>query len=110
MPEVPHPVPISTAALAPPAQARTPSVAPTAGRTGSVPPRSAALARAASSGSSSGRYLAAYASGPTRSSLAPAIQARELYRAQGRYLLRYLPRRVGLSRPAAKTGVTEEST
>src|SRR5882724_7881668 len=72
MPELPQPVPISTAVLAPAAQARKRSAAPTAGDTGSVPPRSAALARAASSGSSSGRYSAVNASGPTRSSLAPS--------------------------------------
>ena len=59
MPELPQPVPISTAVLAPTAQARKRSVAPTAGGTGSVPPRSAAYARAASSGSSSGTYSAA---------------------------------------------------
>src|SRR6266702_5859295 len=76
IPELPQPVPISTVVFAPTAQARKRKVAPTAGRTGSVPPRSAALARAASSGSSSGRYSAAYASGPTRSSLAPADAGR----------------------------------
>src|SRR6476660_6778193 len=76
MPELPQPVPISTVVFAPTAQARKRKVAPTAGSTGSVPPRSAALARAASSGSSSGRYSAAYASGPTRSSLAPADAGR----------------------------------
>ena len=53
MPELPQPVPISTAVLAPTQQARKRSVAPTPGSTGSVPPRSAAFARAASSGSSS---------------------------------------------------------
>ena len=42
MPELPQPVPISTAVLAPTAQARKRSVAPTAGCTGSVPPSSAA--------------------------------------------------------------------
>src|ERR1700746_551395 len=76
MPELPQPVPISTAVLAPTAQDRKRRVAPTAGRAGSVPPRAAARARAASSGSSSGRYSAAYASGPTRSSLAPADAGR----------------------------------
>src|SRR5436190_14705387 len=76
MPELPQPVPISTTVLAPTVQARKRRVAPTAGRTGSVPPRSAALARATSSGSSSGRYSAAYASGPTRSSLAPSDAGR----------------------------------
>ena len=78
MPELPQPVPISTAVLAPAAQARKRRAAPMAGDTGSVPPRSAALARAASSGSSSGRYSALYASGPTSSSLASEVQVREL--------------------------------
>src|SRR5580698_11220081 len=86
MPELPQPVPISTAVLAPTAQARKRSAAPTAGSTGSVPPRSAAFALAASSGSSSGTYSAASESGPIRSSLAPDPQVRELSGLPARYL------------------------
>src|SRR6204780_4438087 len=86
MPELPQPVPISTAVLAPTAQARKRSAAPTSGSTGSVPPRSAAFARAASSGSSSGTDSAASARGPIPSSLAPDPQVRELSGLPARYL------------------------
>jgi hypothetical protein len=55
MPEEPHPVPISTTVRAPIAAARNCSAAPPAGLIGSLPPRFSALARAASSASSSGR-------------------------------------------------------
>jgi hypothetical protein len=58
MPELPQPVPISTTARAAIADARKRSAAPAAGRTGTVPPRSSALARAVSSGSSSTAYAA----------------------------------------------------
>jgi hypothetical protein len=53
IPELPQPVPISTTARAPIAVARKRSAAPVSGATGAVPPRSAAFARAVSSGSSS---------------------------------------------------------
>src|SRR6476661_21464 len=99
MPELPQPVPISTVVFAPTAQARKRKVAPTAGRTGSVPPRSAALARAASRGSSSGRYSAAYASGPTRSSLAPADAGRGTQRQPRPLVIETPAGRAGLSRP-----------
>jgi hypothetical protein len=59
MPEEPQPVPISTTVRASTAAARNRRAAPLAGRTGSLPPRSSALARASSSGSSSGRYPSA---------------------------------------------------
>ncbi|HEY6498032.1 MAG TPA: hypothetical protein VIZ20_01330 [Streptosporangiaceae bacterium] len=52
-------MPISTTVRASMAAARNRRVAPLAGRTGSLPPRSSALARASSSGSSSGRYPSA---------------------------------------------------
>jgi hypothetical protein len=55
MPDEPQPVPISTAVRAPIAAARKRRTAPLAGVTGLLPPRSSALARASSSGSSSGR-------------------------------------------------------
>jgi hypothetical protein len=58
MPELPQPVPISTTARAAIALAKNLSAAPVAGVTGSVPPRSVALARAVSSGSSSTAYSA----------------------------------------------------
>ncbi len=58
MPELPHPVPISTTERAPIAVARKSSAAPVAGSTGTVPPRSSALARAINSGSSSTAYFA----------------------------------------------------
>src|SRR6476659_7969655 len=99
MPELPQPVPISTVVFAPTAQARKRKVAPTAGSTGSVPPRSVALARAASSGSSSGRYSAAYASGPTRSSLAAADAVRGTQRQPRPLVIETPAGRAGLSRP-----------
>ena len=55
MPDDPQPVPISTTVRAPIAAARKRSTAPVTGRTGLLPPRSSALARASRSGSSSGR-------------------------------------------------------
>ena len=55
IPDVPHPVPISTTARALMAEARKRSTAPVTGPTGVAPPTSAALLRAASNGSSSGR-------------------------------------------------------
>jgi hypothetical protein len=54
-PDVPQPVPISTTALAPRAAAMNRKVAPTTGLTGEAPPTCAALRRAMSKGSSSGR-------------------------------------------------------
>ena len=56
MPELPHPVPISTTDRAPIAVARKSSTAPASGSTGVVPPISSALARAISSASSSTTY------------------------------------------------------
>ena len=58
MPELPQPVPISTTERAAMAAAKNRRAAPVAGATGSVPPRSTALARAVSSGSSSTAYSA----------------------------------------------------
>jgi hypothetical protein len=55
MPDEPQPVPISTTVRAPIAAARKRSTAPATGLIGSLPPSSSALARAARSGSSSGR-------------------------------------------------------
>jgi hypothetical protein len=55
IPDVPHPVPISTTARAPMAAAMNRSAAPVAGVTGSAPPVSTALTLVARSTSSSGR-------------------------------------------------------